>query len=270
MTSRERVKKIFNSERPDQMPVCDIIIGRSELSAYSDINIMGSPFREGELVPDKFNVIAFNGPFQAAVNSLGLESALLKIMEDPEGIEGMMIANAENLLSSAKAALESLESIDGVWLWEDIAYNKGLYFQKSFYEKYIFHLHKLICRYFRESGLPVIFHSDGNLDDIMPSLIEAGFKGVHPVESGAGMDIDRLSKKYPKDIVLFANLSLADIEGNNMRAFQDAVTSRIDEIEKNGVNYVFGFESPIHENIKAENYEKAVVFTREYSKIGRE
>ena len=57
-----------------------------------------------------------------------------------------------------------------------------------------------MCECFSGYNLPVVLHSDGNLTHILPSLVSAGFKGLHPLESAAGMDIVDLKERLTKPL----------------------------------------------------------------------
>jgi uroporphyrinogen decarboxylase len=104
--------------------------------------------------------------------------------------------------------LEEQNRIDGIWLWADMAGNQGTFFSEEFYKAHIFPLHKNICAHFSKYRLPVVIHSDGNLNRVMPYLVEAGFKGLHPVEAAAGMDLGGLETKYGDKMVFLWDLDL--------------------------------------------------------------
>lgn len=44
-----------------------------------------------------------------------------------------------------------------------------------------------ICDLFHESDMWAVFHSDGNLWEIMDQLVEAGIDGINPNEPESGM-----------------------------------------------------------------------------------
>jgi uroporphyrinogen decarboxylase len=50
--------------------------------------------------------------------------------------------------------------------------------------------------------MKVIFHSDGNVTEIMDGLVDAGIDGFNPIDVAAGMDSYLLRKKYPELILV--------------------------------------------------------------------
>ena len=62
-----------------------------------------------------------------------------------------------------------------------------------------------IAAVYRNSGLPMIHHSCGNIMEIIPDLIEIGINVLNPVQPKA-MDIKVLSEKYADKITLFGGI----------------------------------------------------------------
>ncbi len=160
-------------------------------------------------------------------------------------------------------ALGRDRGIDGIWLWSDMAYKNGLLFSTSFYKNSLFPLHKEICSFSASKGLPVIIHSDGNLNSIMDLLVEAGFSGLHPAESSAGMDLEDLKKKYKNKIVLMGNFKLDLLRHNNIEELVSTFKRRLD-IAVEGSGYIFGFESPISNDIDINRYKTLLNIVKEY------
>ena len=42
----------------------------------------------------------------------------------------------------------------------------------------------------------VIYHTDGNIDQALPLLVEAGIKGINPIEIKAGNDFYKICLLY--------------------------------------------------------------------------
>jgi hypothetical protein len=54
-----------------------------------------------------------------------------------------------------------------------------------------------ICDGCHRAGLQVIFHSDGNVMEIMDDLVAAGIDGLNPLEKAAGMDVYAIRRRWP-------------------------------------------------------------------------
>jgi len=52
----------------------------------------------------------------------------------------------------------------------------------------------------------LIWDCDGNVDELLPIVIELGINGTYPLECAAGMDARKVQKQFGKDLVIFGNL----------------------------------------------------------------
>ena len=75
----------------------------------------------------------------------------------------------------------------------DIAYNKGMLFSPEMYRDLIMPLHKELLG---RLGDYVIYHTDGLLTGCLPLLLEAGIRGINPVEVKAGNDFFDIVDRY--------------------------------------------------------------------------
>ena len=80
------------------------------------------------------------------------------------------------------------------------------------------------CRIVEESGAPVIWHSDGNVEALLPMAIEAGFVGFHSLEPAAGMDLARIKREFGRDLVLVGNIDVRVLCDGDL----DAVRREVD------------------------------------------
>jgi uroporphyrinogen decarboxylase len=58
-------------------------------------------------------------------------------------------------------------------------------------------------------GASIFLHTDGDITDMMPSIIDAGFDGIECLEGAAGVDILSLKRKYGQKITFMGNLDVS-------------------------------------------------------------
>jgi len=92
------------------------------------------------------------------------------------------------------------------FLAEDIAYKERLMFSPEWLRRHFVPAVARSCEPLVKAGVKVIFHSDGNVMEILDDLIEAGIAGLNPIEPLAGMDIGHLKKRYGKRLILVGNV----------------------------------------------------------------
>jgi uroporphyrinogen decarboxylase len=88
------------------------------------------------------------------------------------------------------------------------------------WRKYILPLHRRIVE---AMDAPVIWHSDGDIEALVPMAIEAGFDGIHGLDAIAGMDLGRTKREYGKDLVLIGNVDIRVLFGSDLAAVRREV-----------------------------------------------
>ena len=271
MNSKDRVKHLFNSEEPDTIPIHDFLQDdNQQLDLDIEMVSSGQILNRKDTLKasnDKFRMLELEDPFQDLSNCIGLENVLMKIKEDNDFILQELLDRTMKMLAKAKVVIES-EKVDGIWLWGDIAYNGGTFFSDAFYLENLYPMHKKICSFFDAYNLPVVLHSDGNIKGILPYLVDAGFNGIHPLESSAGMDLEELQEKYGRHLVFFGNLNVDLLRNKNTDDIIKIVKSKLDSLDANS-RYVFGFDSPITNDIDIDKYMDVLDFVRTYKNLER-
>lgn len=153
-------------------------------------------YKEEKKESEKFYLFDFNGPFQNLSSRYGLEEALTKFIQEPRRIRFGYRDYIMPLVSKYAELKKGGYKFDGVWMWEDIAYNDGLYFSLEKYHSQLFYIHKDICDFFKSERLPLFFHCDGRVEKLIPFLIDAGVKAVHPMQESCNGDILKLKKQF--------------------------------------------------------------------------
>ncbi len=285
MTSKERIGRILNFQTPDRIGIKDLFWDETRASwhkalesdpdDYFDYDIRTLNLEES--VDDagikaffsgknkeRFLALSFSEPFQRYVGRVGLMAALEDIAKNPKGVFRKFKDDLDGILSRAIGILDKGYEFDGLWLFGDLAHNGGTFFSPEFYKKYLFCFHKEICYFFASYGIPTILHSDGNIAGIIPLLIEAGFKALHPIQYSAGLDIGRLKREYKKRIAFFGNFDMEMMRFPRMK-LKDALLRRL-EICKEGGGYIFGLDSPLGPHTNLEDYKFIMDTVKEHGR----
>jgi len=99
------------------------------------------------------------------------------------------------------------DCVGAVWMPDDIAYSTGLMVNPRIFRRDLFPWFKRMAEDCAQRGLPLIYHSDGDLTDVLPDIVDCGFRALHPIEPKA-MDIRKLKREYGKRLCLMGNLDL--------------------------------------------------------------
>ncbi|MCG0278481.1 MAG: hypothetical protein L5656_08130 [Thermanaeromonas sp.] len=155
---------------------------------------------------DFFVFALVDGPFQRAARKMDFTDFLCRVATREQRIIELTWDESRWGLAEALKAVEA--GAHGVILADDIAYARGLYMNPKLVRDIFLPLWEQQVAKLREDEIPVFFHSDGNIQELLPYLVEAGFTGVHSLEPGSGMDISKIKKDYGSKLCLMGNFDL--------------------------------------------------------------
>jgi uroporphyrinogen decarboxylase len=97
-----------------------------------------------------------------------------------------------------------------VFICDDYAQKGRLMMSPAVFDEFFGSAYKKIADNSHKYGAKALMHSDGLLDESLPTLIKAGFDGVEPLEYEAGNRLDVLKQKYGDKLTLFGNIPASD------------------------------------------------------------
>lgn len=121
--------------------------------------------------------------FERAWSLRGFEQFLMDMVLDPGYVESLLDRIVEIQLVLIQRFIEI--GVDGGYFGDDYGAQNGLLFSPHLWRKLIKpRLHSLFTP-FRERGMPVILHSDGQIQQIIPDLVEIGLTTLNPIQPEA-------------------------------------------------------------------------------------
>ncbi len=148
--------------------------------------------------------------FHASHGLMGVQMFSYAIHDEPEHIWRIMEAINANCLQYAQAAaVEKLCPL--FFIGDDVAYKDKLMFSPKFLKESLVKYVGRMCEPLNAAGIKVIFHSDGDITDIVDDLVDVGIAGLNPIEPIAGMDIGYLRKRYGKNLILVGNVDCSQV-----------------------------------------------------------
>ncbi|UCG03996.1 MAG: hypothetical protein JSW11_08405 [Candidatus Heimdallarchaeota archaeon] len=138
--------------------------------------------------------------------SMGMENFFLSLYEQPELVEAVIERSTEWTISLVEQANQN--EVDFIILGDDVADNSRPLISPKLFRKLILPEYKKIVNV---SEVPIIWHSDGHVTPLLSMIIEAGFAGVHSLESKANIDLADIKSQYGDKLVLAGNLDTTEI-----------------------------------------------------------
>jgi uroporphyrinogen decarboxylase len=167
----------------------------------------------GELVrmfaadKDMFVFGQVGGPVTILDEALGMEDYMIAALESTSEIQFLSEAVLTFEAEKAKKLLDA--GADAILVGDDIAFNSGPFLPPRVMRQVVYPLYRwLIAEIKRHRDVPVLLHSDGNLNPVLDDILASGFEGLHSLQPSAGMDIADIKLRYGKDLVLIGNIDL--------------------------------------------------------------
>ncbi|MBE3099741.1 MAG: hypothetical protein IMZ44_21710, partial [Planctomycetes bacterium] len=103
---------------------------------------------------------------------------------------------------------------------DDAGHKEGPMISPGMWREFILPCHRRIVDAVK---IPVIWHSDGNVQALLPMAAEAGFAGFHGLEPAAGMDLAAIKAEFGQDLVLIGNVDVQVLCGADLAAVRREV-----------------------------------------------
>ncbi len=181
---------------------------------------------------------------------IGLEDTMKLVYEDRDFVEEMLEASTDYWVRFAKAAVAN--GVDFIWTADDVAFKTGLFLPPRLMRELWLPKLKRIHEPALSAGKPVMFHSDGNIDELMPMLLEAGVDCVHPLDP-YGVDYHSFKKRWGGLVCLAGNIDIEFPLAHGTPQEVEADVKKHMEVMKPGGGYVCSSSHSIVNYIPHEN-----------------
>ncbi|MGQ9681634.1 MAG: uroporphyrinogen decarboxylase family protein [Anaerolineae bacterium] len=239
--------------------------GRGIITSHADLEAFPWPDPEeytcatlfaetAAALPPGMKIVAYQGHiFTPVWQMMGFETFCFALRDDPALVEALF----ERVGSLQLAILERVvqfPQVAAVWFPDDIAYTEGLMLAPSVFRRYLFPWLRRMGEACAARDLPWIYHSDGDLTEVIEDLIGCGFNALHPIEAKA-MDIVALKRRYVGRLALMGNLDLAYPLSLGTPAEVAAEVKRLLREVAPGGGYCLGSGNSVPEYVPLANYE---------------
>lgn len=220
-----------------------------------------------ELLPRKMKTLGMLSPaavFGNASQSMGLENFSYALYDDAALVETLFEIIGSSYLEIAKRLVE-VPRLGAVFMSDDLAHQGGCLVSPEVYRKYVFPWYRRIGEVLDGAGLPFIFHSDGNIIEVLDDLAGCGICAIHPIEPQA-MDIVEIKKRYGNTFCIFGNVDLEyTLTRGSTSEVEEQVRRKIRDLAPGG-GYGLAASNSVPDYVKPENYRAMVESARRYGK----
>jgi uroporphyrinogen decarboxylase len=186
---------------------------------------------------------------------VGTERTLLALIENPGWCRDMFGHLLEVNLRLLDRIWEAGYHFDSIWWPDDMGYTHKQFFSPAMYRELLKPYHKRAIEWAHQKGIKAQLHSCGDINPLIPDLIELGLDALHPLEVKAGMDPLRLKQQYGQQLVLDGGINAALWE--NPEALKAEITRLLPVLKENG-GYIFGWDDAVPSSVPLQTFKEVI------------
>lgn len=200
--------------------------------------------------------------FQTLYEALiGLTDFMMMCYEEREWVEEMLEESADFFEALVEAAVA--EGIDVLYAADDYAWKNGLMIPPQLFKEIWFPRMARVIEPAVNAGIPVMFHSDGKIDETVEWLMDIGVDGINPLDP-YGIDYRDYKKRFGSRITLIGNI---DVEWPLAHGTPDDVERDVKahmDVLKPGGRYIAASSHSITNFVPHENWIAMINAIRRY------
>ena len=155
------------------------------------------------------------GPFMGTYMAMGMEEMFCGLFDDIKFVEAVMETRTEWCLALFREAIRLGAEL--IVIGDDAAHRGGPMISPQLWQQLVLPHHRRITE---ELSVPVIWHSDGRMEKLLPYALEAGFAGIHGLEPPAGNDLAEIKRQYGHKLLIIGNVDVNLLCGTDQEALK--------------------------------------------------
>jgi len=161
----------------------------------------------------------------------GHEHMLVGMAMDPDWVRDMANTYADLTIALMETLFEEAGLPDGIWFYEDMGFKQRPFMSPQMYREIIQPAHTKTIDYVHARGLPVIMHSCGFIEPLLPGMVEAGIDCLQVIEIKAGMDLLRIKRDFGDRIALCGGMDARNLVANDTGAIAAELQEKIPAVK---------------------------------------
>jgi Uroporphyrinogen-III decarboxylase len=165
----------------------------------------------------------------------GHENLLIGMALDPEWVCDMVDTYSRLTVELQEILFAEEGYPDGIWYYEDMGFKQKPFFSKAMYKEIIQPGHIRTLGFAHGRNLPVIIHSCGMVESLIPGMIESGMDCLQVIEIKAGMDLIKLYRDFGDVLSFMGGIDVRALYTNDKRIIDQELEAKIPIVKgKNG------------------------------------
>lgn len=208
-----------------------------------------------EMAGDEYMILGRAGGTIGIPNGERMSEFAYQLYDDRQGIIQRTREGMERSIAWGKQLVDL--GAEGVVMCTDVAFNNGPFLKPALVHEIMEPTIHMWAETFREMGVYTIWHTDGNVEPLMPMMVEAGVSALQAIDPIAGMDIVALKKQYAGKLALIGNINCLTLQFGPPEAIEQECKTLLESC-KTGGGFVYGSSNAVFKGIPIEHYQVAI------------
>jgi len=221
--------------------------------------------RQKAAAEQRFFCWAGVAPFEQMHPVCGHEYMLIGMADDPDWVRDMVMTYARLTIMHLETLFAEEGLPDALYFFEDMGFKGKPFMSPAMYEEIMQPGHKLLFDFAHSHKLPVLVHSCGYVEPLVPGLIAAGMDCLQAMEVKAGMDVLHLFERFGDRISFFGGIDVRALIANDRKQIDAELERKIPPIINNGGGYILHSDHSIPPEV---DYETMRYFFERGREIG--
>ncbi|MBD3185886.1 hypothetical protein GF325_03570 [Candidatus Bathyarchaeota archaeon] len=156
------------------------------------------------------------------------------------------------------------QNVDMVFICDDFAQKDRLMMHPSDFNEVVIPNYNRMVKNAHDHGAKFIVHSDGDLSEAFPGMVDAGVDGAEPLEYEAGMRLKDLKLRFGEDICLIGNVPASSALCVGTAEYTRDITKQCIKDAAAGGGFILSAGANILATTKIENVQVMIETTKKY------
>ena len=221
------------------------------------------PRQTVELAAGRLAVVGgVRGPFSSTWMLAGLVNMSMWIYDDPQLLHDML---RELGRWNTQLALHMVEAgVDAIVIHDDWGMNKSTFIKPDDWRRFVRPYIADQVEAIANAGVPVILHSDGNLNALMDDIVQLKIAALNPLQRSANMNLAHVKARYGHRLCLVGNIDTTQTlsHGTPDAVEREALECLLDAAD-NGA-YIMAPDHSYHSAIPFDNIWRVLSTCKQY------
>lgn len=214
------------------------------------------------LLPDGMRVLANIGKvFTGAWQLMGFTHFSESLVDQP-GLVERVFARVADIQHRITARVIDHPVVGAVLHADDMAYCSGPMVNPEVFRRHVFPTYKLLGDTCRRRDILYLFHSDGDISDLISDIVDCGFVGLHPLEPKP-VNAAVLKQQWGDRLCLLGHIDVDLLARGTPMQIREQTRRNLDLLARDG-GYLPGSGNSVPNYIPLENYMAMIEAAREW------